>query len=497
MADFLSQRMARFASNIEAARKDARVSKYMRVCDSADAEKDARGLRTIAEKGVQAGILMNFKRMVCDSVDAPTSRGEQISTMSDFGPFIPEVFPVVTAWYPDFPLRDLISVQDMDQDLAYLLFSKLVTGTNKAPTIVGQAVETATGMRQINGFYPSGEIIGETIPTEQLQFESSGNLIVGAAAYFPLKTAGDYFNKYKLVVAGSTGADGEYTSLSQVGNKIILQKNGAGTDSGSYMDIETGGIFIAGGTALGNAVITANYVWDLDYAVDENIPKVKEQIERIEMRAEPRVLAMQWTIFAEALKKSQFQTDFRSDNTKRVLDLLYQYQVRYILDTMWTFGTGTAAPVVIPSGNMYSLDVQAAQVSRQLKQIATQIELASGRMEGNRIVVGKNMKSWLESLPSNWFKPVAQPSGFSAPREIGTFGTWKVYYDQQAADDAAFMTYKGSEWFDAALYMGMFLPMVPTDAIGINVTVRQSFAEMVAYKFHKPNCVVKFTVNFA
>lgn len=494
MADYVSMAMSRITDSISNAErsKDASLARYMKL-----SMRPESGLTSIYDKGVQAGILQNFKRYVCDSVDAPTPRGTQVNMMNDFGPFIPEVWPIVVAWYPDFPLKDLISVQSQDQDLAFLLFSKLVTGTNKAPTVAGQAVETPLGMRQINGYYPTGEVYGETIPTAQIAYDADSQQLVAATAYYALNVSADYSTKFMLKVTGSEGADGVYRFLSVLGNKIILDKDNSKTDSGSYMDIPSGGIYIANATGLGTAVIEANYVWNLDYAVDENIPKVKEVVERIQMQAKPRVLALQWTIFAEALKKSQFGTDIRTENTKRVLDLLYQYQVRYILDTMWYYAGGASQDIVINNANNYSLEVQAANLSMQFKKVATQIELASGRIEGNRIVCGKNLKSFLESLPATLFQPVAQPSGFSAPREIGTFGTFKVYYDQMRADDEAFMTYRGTEWYDAAMYMGVFLPFTPTDITQINVTNRQAFASMESYLLHKPACVVPMKITFA
>lgn len=500
MADIISQEMSRVTDSIALTRKSKRITEYMNRYD-AFAKKHGMTL-SVKDRGIQAGILNTFKReceKVCDSIDAPATRGQQVNMMGDFGPYVPEVFPIVAAWYPDFPLKDLISVQDMSQDLAFLFFSKLVTGTNKAPTIVGQAVETATGMRQINGYYPTGEILGETIPSDQLEVDTSNN-ITAVTAYFALNVSGDYIDKFKLDIYDGQELKASMIPAGVIGDKINLVPASAPTQApASYMLISSGGIFIAAadaGGALTAPCINANYVWNLDYAIQENIPKVKEQVEKVEMRAIPRAIGMEWTIFAEALKKSQFGTDIRTENTKRVLNLMYQYQVRYILDTMWTFATGATGTINIPQSTSISLDVQAANVMQQLKQYATQIELASGRIEGNRLVVGKNMKSFLESLPNTWFQPEKYQAQWSAARAIGQFGSFKVYYDPWRADDAVMMTYRGPEWYDAVMYMGIFLPLVPTDQVAIGVTVRQSMVSMEAYKLHKANCISKLTVRY-
>lgn len=496
MTDYLSLDARRVTDSIAAAHADRRTAKAMLKSEKLG------NLTTLKERGIQAGILNNFSRAVQDSIDAPATRGQQVNMMSDFGPYIPEVFPIVAAWYPDFPLKDLISVQDMNQDLAYLFFSKLVTGTNKAPTITGQVVETATGMRQINGYYPTGEIMGETIPEEQLEYDATTNELVAMTAYYALNTSGDYLEKFLVNVYKDNAIVATLIATTVQNGKVMLVNSAnPGVSNGSYMVVESGAIMLASADinniqATTGVCLNVNYVWNLDYAIQENIPKVKEQVERVEMRAIPRAIGMEWTIFAEALKKSQFNIDIRVENTKRVLDLLYQYQVRYILDTMWTYAAGAPGTITLNMSNNFSLDVQAADLMRQLKQYATQIEIASGRIEGNRLVVGKNLKSFLESLPTTWFKPVATPSGFSSPREIGTFGAFKVYYDPYRADNEAFMTYRGTEWYDAVLFMGVFLPIVPTDTVALGVTVRQSMVSMESYKFHKPTCVIRLTVNY-
>ena len=496
MTDYLSLDARRVTDSIAAAHADRRTAKAMLKSEKLG------NLTTLKERGIQAGILNNFSRAVQDSIDAPATRGQQVNMMSDFGPYIPEVFPIVAAWYPDFPLKDLISVQDMNQDLAYLFFSKLVTGTNKAPTITGQVVETATGMRQINGYYPTGEIMGETIPEEQLEYDATTNELVAMTAYYALNTSGDYLEKFLVNVYKDNAIVATLIATTVQNGKVMLVNSAnPGVSNGSYMVVESGAIMLASADinniqATTGVCLNVNYVWNLDYAIQENIPKVKEQVERVEMRAIPRAIGMEWTIFAEALKKSQFNIDIRVENTKRVLDLLYQYQVRYILDTMWTYAAGAPGTITLNMSDNFSLDVQAADLMRQLKQYATQIEIASGRIEGNRLVVGKNLKSFLESLPTTWFKPVATPSGFSSPREIGTFGAFKVYYDPYRADNEAFMTYRGTEWYDAVLFMGVFLPIVPTDTVALGVTVRQSMVSMESYKFHKPTCVIRLTVNY-
>ena len=146
MNQLVERAQSRIMDSVEAASKNKILDGVLNAMDKSGA------FGSVIEKGMVAQLLQNFKKVVMDKVTDSSygaTRGQSVNVMSDFGPYVPEVLPVVAAWYPEFPLKDLISVQTMEQDLAYLLFSKLVTGTNKAPTLVGQVVETALGQRQL------------------------------------------------------------------------------------------------------------------------------------------------------------------------------------------------------------------------------------------------------------------------------------------------------------------------------------------------------------
>lgn len=504
MGDILSGQIRRITDSVAAAHRNRRP--LCRV-------EDGRGYETVAslmakseklggaslssmyDRSVQATLLNNFAKRVSDSIDAPATHGQQVNMMSDFGPYVPEVLPIVMAWYADFPLRDLISVQAIEQDLAYVFYSKLVTGTNKAPTIVGQVVETAQGVRRINGYYPTGEIFGETIPAEQL--EADGNDLLAVVAYYALNVTGDYLSKFKFDVVGTDGTvTATYTASGIVGDNVQLTSSVAGATDGSYINITSGGLVLKGVAAADVAYINANYVWNLDYAIQENIPKVKEQVDKIELRAQPRALSMTWTVFAEALRKSQFKKSIREENARRVMNLMYQYQVRYILDDMWIYATGGTGVVTINQSMTMSLDVLAANVSRQLKQYATQIEQTTGMIEGNRLVVGKDLKAFFESLPSTWFQSTPTDETWSTARKIGKFGTFTVFYDPYRGDDEALMSWKGEEWYAAPYIMAEYLPIVPTDVVNIGVLNTMAIASMEAYKYIYPQSVIKLKVRY-
>lgn len=467
--------------------------KYFKVADA--------DCKSMYDRGVVAGLLGNFQRVMDSEL------GQKITHSQDFGPYVMEVWPLVTAWYPDFPLKELISVQDMDKPLAYLFFSLLKAGTNKADTISGEVVETATGLRTIRGRYPTGEIKGETILPADLD-TSEG--IRALLAYNPLNIAAipGYLEKTRIRLTTNAGSGAEdvtvdYIPLSVVADVITFATAAAPTVATQLtVNVQTG-LISFGNTVTAETFVKAvvNYVWNLDYANTENIQRVKEEVELRPMEATPRALMLEWTLFSEYLKKSQFGQDIRTDNTKRILKLLYDYQVRYILDEMYDYAEGnnsTAYNITIPAIASYDLQVQVTNVMTQLKNCGNIIELTSGRMEGNKIVVGKNFKSWVESLPNTYWKPEADANGFSAPRKIGVFnGFYDVYYDNMRGDTEGFMTYRGSEWYDAAYYLGEYMPIVPTDAIALGVTVRSSFVSMEAYRFDKKNCVVRLNVTYA
>jgi len=482
----------RHLANIDRASQGRIADSYLKLSFSKEGDCN---LNTVGEKGTQAGILDNFQKIM------DSEAGQHVTLSENYGPYVNEVWPVVTAWYPDFPLKDLISVQDMDKPLAYLFFSELLVGRDKAPSIYGDKVETPLGTRTINGKYPTGEIVGESIPGAQLEYDNVAKTTSALLAFAPLNVNADYLDKFKITVTTLTPSTIVLYPYAVVGKTIQLGTKSGGVVTlvpGTELDVSTG-LFTykenGGATATTVDTIVANYVWNLDYSTVDTMPVVKENISRIIMEAIPRALGFEWTLFAEFLKKSQFGEDVRIENTKRILNLLYQFQVRYILDELYDYAEGAPESIVIPGGTSLSVEVKSQQVQQGLKGIANIIELACGRVEGNRIVCGKNLKTFLESLPNTLFQPLKAVDGFSTAREIGKYGTFTVYYDPNRGADEAFMTYRGSEWYDAVYYLGVFMPIVPTDAVTLGVRVKSAFVSMEAYKYHKKNCVIPLTIT--
>jgi len=456
------------------------------------------GVSSVADRGIQAGILSNFAKIM------DSEKAQQITMSPDYGPYVMDLWPVVTAWYPEFPLKDLISVQDMDKPLAYLFLSRLKTGTGKAPTGVGDVVETPYGSRTIHGSYPTGEIRKEVIPAAQTEFDGTGGTKTTTALlhYYPIDITRDNLERIQISVKHSSPASNFVLKAHSVNasGKVVFTRDSGTTIQDHTLDLETGEfVFVEDGSAVETSFteLWVNYVWNIEHADETNIPRIKEDIEMIPIEAQPRALMMSWTLFAEYLKKTQFGTDVREDNTRRILNLLYQYQTRYILDRLYDEYTGGDKTVTIPDGTAIALDVKSASVMMQLKTAGETVRTNSGRMEMNRIITGTTLKNFLETLPTTLFQPAPENKAFDGPRELGTYGSYKVYFDPALAAGEAYGTYRGPEWYDAAFYMGVYMPVVPTDAIALAVTVRQSFVAMEAYKFHKKNCVIKIGVSVA
>lgn len=451
-----------------------------------DAFLKATSQKSLYDKGVVAQLLNNYKKIMDSDTATDFTKG------ADVGPFVNEVWPLVAAWYPEFPLKDLISVQAMKEPLSYLMFSSLRAGTSKAGTKIGDVVETAMGPRTIRGQYPTGEILGEEIETSA--FEDVDGAKQAMLAFYPLNIAATpgYLDKIKIVSGNKT-----YVPLTVVGDIINL------AEQGSTTAVENATISISTGLLTLPAVtdkVTANYVWNIEYGTHDNIMRVKEEIENRPIEATPRALVLEWTLFSEYLKKSQFGLDIRKDNTQRMLSLMSQFQTRYILDTMWEYATGNSGKVdkvTIPGSTTVSLDVKAQTVLQALAKYSNMIEMANGRVEGNRLVVGSNFKAFLEALPLTWYRPESNTTdtGYSSPRKLGSFGKYLVYYDPNRNSSDVMMTYRGSEFYDAAYYLGEFMPIVPTEAIPLGVKVSSSFVSMEGHLYDKKDSVIKLTVE--
>lgn len=454
------------------------------------------------DKGISAGIVNSFSRVI------DSEEGRMFMQTSNYGPFLPQMLPVITAWYPEFPLRELISVQDMEQALAYIVTSKLLAATSKSSTVQGDQVETPTGPRTIHGNYPSGEVFGEVLLAGiDLEVDNSVTPAihtVGALYYNPLLSTDFAVQTLGLSTVHDLGS-----GVTLAVNDWVLQPivNGKITFISATLSGVSAEIMMASGIITFSATnlisASVNYLWDIESATDKTIPSVIEDMQKVDLIAQPRVIAVKWTVFSEVLRKTQFGVDIRTSTTKRCLDLMYQFQVRYILDMLWwkrqmTDSSGNPTDMVITIPNtILDLNLKAQVFIQSLNEVSNNIMMKTGRIEGNRLVVGTYLKGFLESLPNTFFQrwQAEKDYGFNGPRKIGSLvdGRYLVYFDDKLPADRGFMTYRGNEWYDAAFYMGVFLPVVPTDAVNINIDVRQAFVEMTAYRYDKPQAVVGLT----
>ena len=451
------------------------------------AEKD---FSSPEQGGVQAGILANFKRKVMDCAET-IKISDGVTTTDNFGPYVPAILPVIVAWYPNFPLKDLISVQDLDQELAFIIVSELLAGTNKADTTKGSKVETPVGPRQIAGRYPTGEIFGEEVD----EFIADGSDSVGVVAYNPLSLRDDNRDMFRIQVDGTTAVtDGLITA---VNGDVITFGSTSVAGFSATLNISTGILTVVGVAPTDITKVVIDYVWNIEFAIKENIPVITENFTMVPMQAMPRALAFPVSVFAEYTKKKQYGDDARLNTANRVLNLMYQYQVRYILTRIYRGATGAPQTVAIPSAGA-DLNVRVQQLLNKLNDISQLVINATGRIEGNTLVVGGSFKSFLESLPNTFYTMVdaGQDTGFQGPRRIGTFGRYAIFYDDQLPMDGAWMSYKGFEWYDAPYYLGVFMPITPTDAVNLNVRIEQAFVEMSGHRYDKPQSVFPITFTF-
>lgn len=442
------------------------------------AEKD---FRSPEEVGVQASLLANFKRNVMDSAET-IKISDASTTTENFGPYVPAILPVVVAWYPNFPLKDLISVQDMDQELAFIIVSELLAGTNKADTTQGGKVETPLGPRTIAGRYPTGEVFGEVID----DLVQDGADVVGLVAYNPLSLLDDNKEMFALqtTIAGTTVSDG---AVSAVNGDVITFASETVPAWTATLNSKTGILTLPAQTLADVTNVTIDYVWNIEFATKESIPTINESFSMQPMRAKPRALSFPISVFAEYTKKKQYGDDARLNTANRVLNLMYQYQVRYILTRIYRGAKGAEQTITIPNTGT-DLSIRVQQVLVQLNTVSQLVMNASGRIEGNTLVIGGNFKAWLESLPDIYYKQEdsGKDTGFQGPRKIGKFGRFTVFYDDKLGAAEGWMSYKGSEWYDAPYYLGVFMPITPTDAVNLRTNIEQAFVSMEGHRYDKP-----------
>jgi len=131
-----------------------------------------------------------------------------------------------------------------------------------------------------------------------------------------------------------------------------------------------------------------------------------------------------------------------------------------------------------------------------LANMSAQIYKNLGRGEGNFLTIGSEFKAIIDTLPADVFKPTGGVIG-RGPIKLGVLlGRYKVFYNPAYDADEFYMGFKGTDWWEAPMYVGSYLPLMASQFMMFpDMHGEQGFISMEATKYLFPQHVIKGTIT--
>jgi hypothetical protein len=400
------------------------------------------------------------------------------------GPFRKHAFDIITAMITTLQIKDLISVQPLLQKKGAIYKTIFEYGTDKRNIKKGDLLFKPGEGGKRSGYYSSPIVEKEPVVWTFASPDSDAFL-----ARNPLKNP----MFIKLTVTGGA-AEGVYTYLGISNQLYTLQKDGGGSQVGT-VDPSTGAVKLAAVDATGATGTTCTYYWDSErFTSRDQIPTISVRVEEKDVIAERRQLALSAMYDLEYDYTKQFKGNILAQMQSAVVQMLSNETAGRILQEMRVGASGGVAADftfdLTPTGGL-DLEQHSKALFKLLAKMAGQVRTNVGRGTGNKIVTGGMLEEYLKVLtPQVWKRAVKPPS--DGPCYLGKLnGDYDVYLDPDMPRDEFFMTYKGPQWWEAAYYMGTYLPLMKSKFMMFSDFHSEAgYLSMEAYEYEYPNMVV-------
>ncbi len=430
-----------------------------------------------------------------DNVDKALLRYKMLKNLSDrtysetVGPFKKHAFNIISALYTTFDLRDIVSIQPMTQKRGAIYKMVYNFASNKGSVRAGDTMFSPNAAGKRARYYSSPKVAQEPI-TWTFSTHSTATL-----EYYPIQKP----ETISIVVTGGSAA-GTYTYLSTSNGNFLLQKDAGGANVGN-INSTTGVVTLSSVDATGDTGTVATYTWASEkFSSNSQIPKVTIGVTETEMTAERRNLLIDTMLDVSYDFEAQFAQSLNSEMESTVVQFLQNEVSFRALGEMFDGATGNGGatynfdPDDCPAGT--SLEEYAQVLYKLLATMSTKIRSNVGRGEGNRIICGSNLLNFLRVLGTDKFRRAPKPSG-DGPYYAGNLnGDYEIYYNPDLAAADFFMTYKGDSWWQAAYYIGSYLPLMNSQYMLFpDMHGEQGYIGMDAFSLEYPNMIVTGTIE--
>lgn len=402
--------------------------------------------------------VMNLGKML-ESYDQVQQMCEADNSVGDLGVLPRIAHDVLTVSYGTSPLALVASVQNLSAERGFVLFKRVLAGTNKGNKTSGELMADArTGISEIPNAYAAGGIVTESIGTgDGIATSFTGNLANG-----PLRVR-------SLKVTTSSGLTAE-----DDGSGNVVGNGFADTSTITYG--ATPGYQIDFTAAPASAVtLTATYQINLELGTS-TIPVVQTDLQDIDVRANPYTLKAEIGMFKAFKMAKEYGMQSAEDDMAQ--DLVNMLNVEVFGDLIRRANENkTGSDITFALATPSSVSDADHRQGFKLKLAAAESQLVSNAGRGTRswYIGGVTFCEYCSTMPG-WVG-MYDGSTISGAHLYGTLDgipVIRIPSDTSViAANKAVVGYKGGQ-FDAALYYAPYMPLTTTGMLPTtNPLVRQ------------------------
>ena len=418
------------------------------------------------------------QRIFANQLIANTRRFSSITAATNTSNIIakPDFVELLPIFVQKLLVEDIFGSVAMKSRQQIIPYFKVLAENTKGETARGDILSSAFVNRQ--GYDPN--FTGRVVKNETVAVSSTTGII----AYTPILPGS--------VTLEVTATGGTVTKLVDDGAGNFV--NAGGGSSNVKINYATGEI-----TALTSSdTVKATYEYDNE-TVGPNatgeygaqMGKVYLQLDEINLIAEAHQLASYWSIYsafaaqqeyganiAEISKEAAFSELTAEINSFCLNELLKAatYAPQYNWDASLAFNGA-----VMPSDflNLFKF---------KLDDAANSVYQATNLARPNRLVVGTKVASLISRLPG--FSGASNEETVG-PYKLGTLDQYTIYVDPYYDPNTWVMCCKSSDLRRNSALLGIYMPMVKTDDIGLaNASVQSGYCSMYATKIVNAPSVV-------
>ena len=367
------------------------------------------------------------------------------------GPYKKYALDVISGMVPNLIALDLVNVQPIENKMGIINYVKFSSGALKGNQPANGTIATTFNYTGSDKNYTA-----QQVDTQMLTY------VADAGA----KTV-TFVLPWKPVVPNTL-----VLTLDATTDVVVTEEGGvlvstAGDFASGTINYATGVVVLTFTTNVPTGLTAATGAWyfNNEYA-PVDVPEINLSIESIPVLARSRKLKALWAFDAAFELQKEYGQDLNGLlAAQAAAEIAHEIDMEVLQDLY----TGAYTSVSQPAISWSAIAPYGVSQAQHFETLKTAFNVASNRIFqntkraiGNFVVVGTNVATVLESVPS--FKPADLGSNIG-PYYLGTWGGFKVYKNPFYDPNAFLVGYKGNSLFEAGYCYAPYYPVATTQML--------------------------------